>query len=548
MCFSPATSTTHHHRFFTLLGVPDLEEAILQLEAETGKESAKEETIVKFLTENATTNILHSHAKSLVQSINRKDVIRYTTTVCRHVLDNMLIIKFKEARSDVMASVESLVYISQRLHGVPALSKVVQHFKHHYGKRLVAKATNDSNGVVSESIVSRLSDGICTTQVQNILLKFGKQQSTTTSVKYPFSIASERSHCNNNTTNYNKLSRQPQEHQSRESMCGSTGDCDGWEQLPTTFGTTQLSFDVYDVNDKAEDVQTSSSIPLSLLAPTLPIFIFNPNSNLEIGFDARTRNPLYVLERIGGIKHPSSLNSRPQFFEQQALPEIFRSKLHHYFRSGYDRGHMAPVADFPEAQKHDTFTLCNVSPQLHGMNCSTWAKLEHWCRKVARNHLQDNHASTFVVTGPLWLPSKHGDTEGEDFQFSFPAIGSSATSLVQVPTHFFKVLVVLSNPSIQKFACFVVPNTKTNADRSSQLQQYIVKWTELEAMSGLQFFPSLTNENRWKERADLMAEDAMAGFKKTHSKYHGANRSPLKKNNKVMSTDEGSSLEHLCLQ
>lgn len=537
----------------TLVGIPDLEEAIGQLRIEADKESVKQEAKVAFLNQKLNNNHLSGeaakqHITSLIQSQNRKDVVLYLTPICKYVLDNMLIIRFKESRSDVMTCVESLVYFSKRIRGIPALSKVRTQFKKHYGKRFVAKAVNNSNGVVNESLVSRLSDSICHKQVEKILLELGQHNSISTSMNSlssnPFSIRSESIDDNANTTKEHQLPSLPHENESSDCICNSTDQtCEGWENLPTAFGRTPSSFNIYGENDAEDEQSTTNSI--SLLAPTLPIYVFNPNSNLEIGFDARTRNPLYVLERITGIAHTTLSKARPQFFEQQSLPEVYRSKLNHYFRSGYDRGHMAPVADFPEEEVRDTFTLCNASPQLHRMNCSVWAKLEHWCRRVARKESEDFHGSTYVVTGPLWLPAIHESEK--QFRYAFPAIGSSAVSLVHVPTHFFKVLVVISNAVIRKYACVVVPNSMADDEINAPLNQYIVLWTDLEAMSGLQFFPALTNTEGWKERADHLADDAMKGLKKACS-VHGANVSPFKKKNKIMSADQGSSLEHLCLQ
>lgn len=53
----------------------------------------------------------------------------------------------------------------------------------------------------------------------------------------------------------------------------------------------------------------------------------------------------------------------------QVIPERFRSKLRDYYKSGYDRGHMAPALNHKSSQQDmdDTFYLTNMSPQVRAV-------------------------------------------------------------------------------------------------------------------------------------------------------------------------------------
>ena len=242
------------------------------------------------------------------------------------------------------------------------------------------------------------------------------------------------------------------------------------------------------------------------LSPITPIRIFRPNPNLEIAFDVRTRNPVYVLERLvfdnNGENESKQRRRRPRFREEESLPEAYRSRNSCYHLSGYDRGHLAPAADFHDSKQFDdTFTLCNVSPQHHVMNRVIWANLEQWTRKLARRAWeQDRATATYVLSGPLWLPvSQLGD---KSFQYVFSAIGRPP-SLVSVPTHFFKVVAVTKGQRITEFACFCVPNDESSAANSKTLLDWVVQWTDLEAVTGLQFFPSIVCDD-WKTTADAL--------------------------------------------
>jgi endonuclease G len=253
----------------------------------------------------------------------------------------------------------------------------------------------------------------------------------------------------------------------------------------------------------AENADSSSNLfSLAELSPVAPIRIFRPNPNLEIAFDVRTRTPVYVLERLVVGSKNSLGRHRYRFYEESALPEVYRARNGHYHRSGYDRGHLAPAADFEDHQtRNDSFNLTNVAPQKAGMNRKIWAALEHWTRSVARRY---DGSETYVMTGPLWLPVRQIDEKL--FEFRYPALGRPP-SLVAVPTHFFKVVIVVDHNSangsaaIQRFACFVIPND--NDEEGRQLQDYVVRWSDLEAVSGIGFFPALTSaDEEWKARAD----------------------------------------------
>jgi DNA/RNA endonuclease G (NUC1) len=245
---------------------------------------------------------------------------------------------------------------------------------------------------------------------------------------------------------------------------------------------------------------------LADFAPFSPIRVMRPNQNLEIAFDVRTRNPLYVLERLVVVddNKPAAKNKskRPNFYQDsQNLPAVYRSQNQHYHNSGYDRGHLAPAADFAHdaSAYRDTFSFSNISPQDGALNKKTWARLEEWTRQVARQAWQKEQATTYVVTGPLWLPKRQIGPKA--FQYAYTALGQPP-SLVAVPSHFFKVIVVVKNDGILRFACFVMANVAPPPE-TRDLQHYLVRWGDLEATTGLQFFPNLVDE-AWKQRANRL--------------------------------------------
>ncbi|KAL7494983.1 hypothetical protein ACHAWT_003572 [Skeletonema menzelii] len=305
--------------------------------------------------------------------------------------------------------------------------------------------------------------------------------------------------------------------------------------------TTDVSTAAKETNQSI--IPTSNSDCVNHMLPTLPIRISQPNNNLLIAFDTRNRNPTFVMERINSKQHgvaateeaPSRKNKR--FYEDKTIPAHHRSRNHHYRNSGYDRGHLAPAADFKtDGEVHDSFSLSNISPQLPRFNRTMWLRVEEFVRSVAEHEeksTSDDDSSeveTWAITGPLWLPSS---TLGKDkFQFSYEAIGSPP-SLIHVPTHFFKIVVVVSQTAenkseprfqLKKFAAFVIPHSESDENSSRlRLVDCIVRLTDLEAVTGLEFFPNLLGSHRddgsdddippHKELADALTDDVRAHAK-----------------------------------
>lgn len=300
------------------------------------------------------------------------------------------------------------------------------------------------------------------------------------------------------------------------------------------------------MKDRSSNVLEKENI--RSFSPSLPLVYFQPNPDLEICYDTRTRTPVYALERLRPRSTQSVTDNdndnnqiavkkqqrRPHFVEESNLPESFRSRNSHYRQSGYDRGHMAPAGDFQFGQP-DTFTLTNACPQHPTLNRTLWNRLEQWVRRVVVA-VEDRGARgakhnvvVMVLTGPLWLPASQGPNNDNTWEYRYPALGQPP-SLVSVPTHFFKLVVVVgthdddddyndtrdgTGKRILQYAAFCVPNRGDKEMENAPLENYLVRWTDLEAVVGMQFFPQLlTNgsdgshlgSDEWRSLADQATE------------------------------------------
>ncbi len=151
-----------------------------------------------------------------------------------------------------------------------------------------------------------------------------------------------------------------------------------------------------------------------------------------------------------------------------------------YTRSGYDRGHLAPAADFKHdyAVMEETFYMSNISPQNKDFNAGIWNDLEKLVRQWAQRYER-----IYVVTGPVLEPG-------------LPTIGR--INRVAVPRHFYKVILQVSPPHIKGIA-FILPNQSSG----KSLSTFAVTIDEVENRTGIDFFPLLPKENEKKAEASV---------------------------------------------
>lgn len=113
-----------------------------------------------------------------------------------------------------------------------------------------------------------------------------------------------------------------------------------------------------------------------------------------------TRGALWSAEHLTATSLDAARETprEGQFHAEDRLPPGDQAQLEDYRRSGYDRGHMTPSGDMPDAQsQQQTFSLANMLPQAPELNRGVWAGIE-----VAVRHLAQRQGELFVVTGPAF--------------------------------------------------------------------------------------------------------------------------------------------------
>ena len=171
----------------------------------------------------------------------------------------------------------------------------------------------------------------------------------------------------------------------------------------------------------------------------------------------------------------SGSSEEKDYFLKTKLP----SGKYTYDGFGYDRGHLAPSADFKWSKTalSDSYYYSNMSPQLPEFNRKGWANIEGFLR----SYVYENETDLLVVTGPFY---------NENVNKSERSINN-----MSIPDYFFKVAVDLKN---MLGVGFLVAHEKL----TSPIESYMVSIDSIEAFTGYDFnfqLPDSTENKLEKE-------------------------------------------------
>ena len=189
------------------------------------------------------------------------------------------------------------------------------------------------------------------------------------------------------------------------------------------------------------------------------------------------KTPEWVAEHLTREKASAYLPRKDYFKADPDLEPGERAELADYKGSGFDRGHMAPAADFRwdiEAYK-ECYYLSNMVPQVgKGMNQGIWADLEDLVREWATNR-----GELYIYTGPIYADN-------------IDELRTIGRNEVAVPTHLYKLVY---DPKKKEAIAFIMPNEEL---RTEDMPKYIVNINKIERETGLDFLSALSKEEQHK--------------------------------------------------
>lgn len=195
----------------------------------------------------------------------------------------------------------------------------------------------------------------------------------------------------------------------------------------------------------------------------------------------------YVLEREDILSE--SVGRSDKFYEET---DVIKGSAHlsDYKRSGYDRGHLISSADRNSSVElnQSTFSLLNMSPQVHRFNAGLFLKAEKAERDAAVQY-----GILFVVSGPV-------------FSEGMSSIGECD---VAVPKEFYKVFLGQNEGGEWHAIALIMPQEYENGN----LKPYFVAVDVVEEITGIDFYPSLEDDIEIAVEAEYDTEFWPESFK-----------------------------------
>jgi len=171
---------------------------------------------------------------------------------------------------------------------------------------------------------------------------------------------------------------------------------------------------------------------------------------------------------------------RAKAFRTDAAVVTITADNDDYYKSGYDKGHLAPSRDmaFDPIAQEESFYFSNISPQVPDFNRIIWRGLEFKVRKWV-----EKYEKVYVITGPV-------------LRDGLPAIGENRVS---IPEYFYKAVLVF-NDTVCKTVGFLIPNCDSLGNKYSG---YAVSVDKIENILNMDFFYMLEDSIEKKAEAEI---------------------------------------------
>ena len=193
-------------------------------------------------------------------------------------------------------------------------------------------------------------------------------------------------------------------------------------------------------------------------------YICHGNYAIHYRYDTKTAE--FVVEHLDKSDITGPAKRRNDFRTDPKVDDSKEASLADYKGHPYDRGHLVPAADnrTDDEQMSESFYLTNMVPQDPGNNRVIWRILELGVRNTA------------AAGNDIYVSS------GTIYEDGYKTIGDGK---VGVPT---KVWKVIYNHTTGETVAFIFPNQKYS---SKDIPKFVVTVDEVEAATGINFFPKL---------------------------------------------------------
>jgi endonuclease G len=271
---------------------------------------------------------------------------------------------------------------------------------------------------------------------------------------------------------------------------------------------------------------TYQGFPRLEIDPPLKAGFFVCHSGFALQYAKPLHSALWAVQRLDAqnLDETKATREREKFRPDGFLPAGLTPSPDRFSNSGYDRGHLAPAADFKEnpAGMSQSFYTSNIVPQHPDNNRHIWARLEKNTRAWAMQKGQ-----VYVITGPVFFaggrpftPQGWLSLDKKKVKYVIEEYDHQETEVVKdengrkkrvkkkkvppeaiaVPSHMYKVIY---DPKANTAIAFVIPNTSVP---ENALPQYATTVAEVERVTSLRFFPDLPFEQQRALKTQVNAQ------------------------------------------
>lgn len=175
-----------------------------------------------------------------------------------------------------------------------------------------------------------------------------------------------------------------------------------------------------------------------------------------------------VVFRTNDFRVDTFVSTGTAVQEDYFLTDTLASGKVNYDGFGFDRGHLAPSADFRWSKRalSESYFYSNMSPQLADFNRNTWAELEGHLRK----YVIENNTPLYIVTAPKLVKD-------------LPKVERSING-VSIPAEYAKFVY---DPINKRSIAFILKNTASNGP----IQSYAMSIDEAEKNFNIDVFPNV---------------------------------------------------------
>jgi len=202
-------------------------------------------------------------------------------------------------------------------------------------------------------------------------------------------------------------------------------------------------------------------------------------SGYAVNYNYATKVAHFVVEHIKAEDLVKTAKRKDDFRMDPLVDDDKEATLKDYAKSGYDRGHIAPAADFSASveEMSESFYLTDMMPQVPNNNRGVWKKTEAMARYNA-----EARGEVYVISGTIYVKG-------------YLTIGNG----VGVPQRIFKIII---DPKTEESISFLFPNIPNTKIKTRTLPDYVVSIDEIEKEAGIDISPLLKDETMESKKAE----------------------------------------------